>query len=534
MVGLVSGGKDSCHNLVQCVAAGHEVVALANLRPRQTVQETDSQMFQTVGWDNVAVLAEAMGLPLYVEQTDMEAREEGRDYRPREGDEVEDLLRLLARVQEQEGVQGVSVGAILSDYQRVRVESVCLRLGLTPLAFLWRRDQEELLQEMVDTGVEAVLVKVACLGLDRKHLGLTLAECQAHLGKLARQYGVNVCGEGGEFETFTLHCPLFRRRLKVTGSSVVTHSQSDIAPVLLLVLQLQLEEEARPGSQRDLLGEELVRRLSPDSQAGELGVLGNSEAAPEVEVGRLELVGEEEDFMEEEEDWFSVRGVVGSGEDAGEATRNAFIILQSLLKKEDLALEMVVKVYLYVDSMDNYHAINQAYVAHFGLNPPVRVCVGAGASHLPPGARLVLAAVGQAGGRGRVLHVQGISHWAPANIGPYSQGVVCGDQLHVSGQIGLVPGSMVLAKTEAAQAALGLRHTLRVAAAMVPGLGWGEVRSAVCYVVGREGARQAERRWREVGGTAEVTYREVAELPRGAAVEWEVVFQITLPPEEES
>jgi diphthine-ammonia ligase len=31
IVGLVSGGKDSCYNLLECVAAGHEVVALAHL-----------------------------------------------------------------------------------------------------------------------------------------------------------------------------------------------------------------------------------------------------------------------------------------------------------------------------------------------------------------------------------------------------------------------------------------------------------------------------------------------------------------------
>ena len=66
---------------------------------------------------------------------------------------------------------GVAVGAILSDYQRVRVESVCQRLGLTPLAYLWQRDQSDLLQEMIQAGMESILVKVACLGLDKRHLG---------------------------------------------------------------------------------------------------------------------------------------------------------------------------------------------------------------------------------------------------------------------------------------------------------------------------------------------------------------------------
>jgi hypothetical protein len=54
---------------------------------------------------------------------------------------VEDLYRLVERAAGETGAMGVSAGAILSDYQRVRVESVCSRLGLTSLAFLWRRDQ---------------------------------------------------------------------------------------------------------------------------------------------------------------------------------------------------------------------------------------------------------------------------------------------------------------------------------------------------------------------------------------------------------
>ena len=59
----------------------------------------------------------------------------------------------------------------ITRHQRVRVESVCLRLGLTPLAFLWQRDQTELLREMISAGMESVLIKVACLGLDKRHLG---------------------------------------------------------------------------------------------------------------------------------------------------------------------------------------------------------------------------------------------------------------------------------------------------------------------------------------------------------------------------
>ena len=49
--------------------------------------------------------------------------------------------------------------------------------------------QRALLQGMIDSGISAILVKVAALGLEpQKHLGKTLQEMQPTLHKLAR-YG---------------------------------------------------------------------------------------------------------------------------------------------------------------------------------------------------------------------------------------------------------------------------------------------------------------------------------------------------------
>lgn len=38
-------------------------------------------------------------------------------------------------------------------------------MGLSSLAYLWRRDQSELLNEMISSGIEAVLIKVAAMGM---------------------------------------------------------------------------------------------------------------------------------------------------------------------------------------------------------------------------------------------------------------------------------------------------------------------------------------------------------------------------------
>jgi diphthine-ammonia ligase len=52
------------------------------------------------------------------------------------------------------------------------------------LAYLWQRDQAELLAEMVEAGMHAILIKVAGIGLKPLHLGKSLAEMQPLLVSL--------------------------------------------------------------------------------------------------------------------------------------------------------------------------------------------------------------------------------------------------------------------------------------------------------------------------------------------------------------
>ncbi|OQR68123.1 ATP-binding domain-containing protein 4-like [Tropilaelaps mercedesae] len=242
VVALVSGGKDSCFNMMECVRHGHEIVALANLTPEDGKEELDSYMYQTVGTSALHVYAEAMDLPLFQERITGTPKDTRMYYTPSEDDEVEDLYRLLSKVRKQIPFDAISVGAIFSDYQRIRCENVCHRLGLTMLAYLWHREQSALLRDMIDSGVHAVIIKTAVLGLLPRHLGLTLAEILPEMLKLKDKYGLNVCGEGGEFESFTLDCPLFKKRIVLDELETVIHSDDAFSPVAYLRLKkLHLE-----------------------------------------------------------------------------------------------------------------------------------------------------------------------------------------------------------------------------------------------------------------------------------------------------
>ncbi|KAJ1963363.1 hypothetical protein H4R35_007257, partial [Dimargaris xerosporica] len=133
--------------------------------PCSATDELDSYLFQTVGYDGVPYIAECMDLPLYRAVIKGTPIVQTLDYNEATAnDETEDLFRLMQTVLDHHpDVQGVSVGAIFSNYQGKRVENVCKRLGLTMLPYLWERDQKTLLKEMVDEGIHCILIKVAAI-----------------------------------------------------------------------------------------------------------------------------------------------------------------------------------------------------------------------------------------------------------------------------------------------------------------------------------------------------------------------------------
>ncbi|NXI49785.1 DPH6 ligase, partial [Chloroceryle aenea] len=559
-----SGGKDSCYNMMQCVAAGHQIVALANLRPADNTgqsDELDSYMYQTVGHHAIDLYAEALDLPLYRGFIKGTSVNTGRVYTTCQEDEVEDLYHLMKLVKEKEGVEGVSVGAILSDYQRVRVEHVCKRLNLQPLAYLWRRNQERLLKEMISSNIQAIIIKVAAFGLDpNKHLGKSLDQMEPYLLELSEKYGVHVCGEGGEYETFTLDCPLFKKKIVVDSDEVIVHSADAFAPVAYLhFLKLHLENKASTL---------MVNSCSCEVTCSDDDIfLSSEEDEPQENISVIwkSLKHNSSDFTKTSGSsgkslrgyqWFSgitVQVLPSKGKNVQEAAREAFSSLQANMTSEGLKLKDIILVHLYMKNMKDFNVINSVYVTEFDLCPPARVCVE---TLLPDGVLFCLDCLAHKYDTATddvlrdeklVMHVQSISHWAPASIGPYSQSIKVGDVLYCAGQIALVPCTMQLVSGGIQpEAMVSLRHVERVLQAMSQETSLHHIITANCYVTDSKHIPIAHSIWkkklrecRKVEDSE--TYHDVtavcgllavvviSRLPRNAAIEWHVVAVVDDP-----
>lgn len=194
LASLYSGGKDSAFSMYLAEQMGHHVPYLVNIRP-----EGDSWMFHVPNQDMVPLLAESMGKRLVSVPTD--------------GSEQGDMdsLRLALRDLDAEGVV---TGAVWSDYQWERINAVCDELGLAVLSPMWRKDQDMILDEILDSGILAMVVGVYADGMDASWLGRMLDAAAAEDLRRAREvYGISVLGEGGEYETLTLCSPMQSSRL---------------------------------------------------------------------------------------------------------------------------------------------------------------------------------------------------------------------------------------------------------------------------------------------------------------------------------
>jgi ABC transporter with metal-binding/Fe-S-binding domain ATP-binding protein len=210
---LFSGGKDSafaCHRAME----KEEVACLITVLPGNT----ESYLFHTPNIGFTALQAEAAGLPLV--SVESEGAEEA---------EVADLSRAIASAVREHGIEGVVTGAIHSVYQSTRVQRVCHDLGLWCFNPLWQRDEEEYLEEVVSTGFRFLVSGVSAPPLGEAWLGRELDRpALDELRALARRYRMNPAGEGGEYETFVLDAPFFRKRIEILGASREYHGDRGI------------------------------------------------------------------------------------------------------------------------------------------------------------------------------------------------------------------------------------------------------------------------------------------------------------------
>ena len=205
VAGLFSGGKDSAFAIWWAQMQGWDVAELVTVLP----DSSESWMFHYPATEWTKLQAEAMQIPLTVIRTE--------GVKEKELNDLTDGLRSLT---EKIGIEGIVSGALASEYQRTRLDNICEELDVRSFAPLWHKNQQQLVEEQIESGFEIIITACNALGLTREWLGRKLDTTNfQELVQLSKKHGFSIAFEGGEAETFVLNAPMFHGKIRVDEST---------------------------------------------------------------------------------------------------------------------------------------------------------------------------------------------------------------------------------------------------------------------------------------------------------------------------
>jgi len=215
---LFSGGKDSVFALWCAIHQGYEIACLLTIFP----QRSDSWMFHYPDIEWTRLQAEAVGIPQVTAKASGVKEEE-----------LGAMRQALLELKRTRGIDCVVTGAIASEYQKWRIETICYELGLRSVAPLWRKDPEQLLTEQVEMGFEFILTACMAMGLGPDWLGRMIdSKAIDELKSISRRYGISLVFEGGEAETYVLNAPMFTKKIRIVEARPVWKGDSGFLDIV--------------------------------------------------------------------------------------------------------------------------------------------------------------------------------------------------------------------------------------------------------------------------------------------------------------
>lgn len=208
LAALFSGGKDSTYAIYAAQRLGHKISCLVTIYP--TSNQSHLLHFPNIA--HTVLQAESMQIPHLV------AKADGIDT----AKETSALRNVLLSASKHYGIEGIVHGGILSNFQKNSFAKSCQNLNLKIVTPLWKMDQMQYMQQLLDSNFEFILTSVTTAGLDDTWMGRIITNQDLPtLHRLANKHGFNPSFEGGEAETFVINCPLFYRPITIKKATKI-------------------------------------------------------------------------------------------------------------------------------------------------------------------------------------------------------------------------------------------------------------------------------------------------------------------------
>ena len=191
-----SGGKDSCFACYTAIQDGYDVAQLLIM-----MSNKETSNFHMIGSKLLNAQSQAVGIPIIKWVAVPESYEQ--DFKSA-------LLQIKAK-----GFEGLVTGDVydVAQHEAGWLDRICNEVGIVPVKPLWHRDTAQIINEFVNAGFKAVVVRVKTELLGQEWLGRQVNK--KFIADLARLGTVDPCGERGEFHTFVTDGPLFKDSIDI-------------------------------------------------------------------------------------------------------------------------------------------------------------------------------------------------------------------------------------------------------------------------------------------------------------------------------
>jgi uncharacterized protein (TIGR00290 family) len=198
-----SGGKDSCFACYKAIEEGYEVSQLLIM-----MSESGKSNFHMISSELLDAQSQAVGIPIVKWVAALNTYEQ-------------DFKRALLQMKGK-GVGGLVTGDVydVALHEAGWLDRVCNEVGLEPVKPLWHRDTGQIINEFINVGFKAIVVRVKNELLGLEWLGRQVNK--KFIEDLAKLGTVDPCGERGEFHTFVTDGPLFKNSIEILQTEKTT------------------------------------------------------------------------------------------------------------------------------------------------------------------------------------------------------------------------------------------------------------------------------------------------------------------------
>jgi len=195
VIGLWSGGKDSCLACYKAKLQGYNLLSLFNFT------DASSRNSLSHGLSSQIIRKQVSLLDIQLFQKAMPKK----NYR-------EEFKNVISEWKRKADIAGIVFGDIYLQEHKDWIDKVCSELNVEPILPLWKEDTRDLINVFIKAGFKAKIVSTDAKFLGEEWLGREVD--QGLVKDLGNLGNIDLCGEKGEFHTFVYDGPIFKKAVE--------------------------------------------------------------------------------------------------------------------------------------------------------------------------------------------------------------------------------------------------------------------------------------------------------------------------------